>query len=74
LEIPPLSSIDDIKKKYKKKAKLVHSDKGGSDEDMAKLNWAYEVLINYIKNYKFTFSEEEILRQYPEEFLKKFKV
>jgi hypothetical protein len=41
---------------------------------MARLNWAYEVLINYIKNYKFTFSEEEILRQYPEEFLKKFKV
>jgi DnaJ-class molecular chaperone len=74
LEIPPLSTVEDIKKKYKKKAKLLHSDKGGRDEDMAKLNWAYEVLINYIKNYKFTFSEEEILRQYPEEFLKKFKV
>jgi len=72
--VPPLSTLQDINKKYKKLARKYHSDTGGNDEKMARINWAYEILKEYINNFKFTFSEEEILRQYPEEFLKKFKV
>ena len=41
---------------------------------MQEINWAYKTLIEYMQNYKFTFSEEEISKQYPEELLKKFKV
>ena len=41
---------------------------------MQKLNEAYEIIKNYIQNYKFTFSEEEISRQFPEEFIKKFRI
>jgi len=41
---------------------------------MKELNRAYEILKNYIENYKFTFNDEEIQRQYPEEFIKKFRV
>jgi len=74
LEIPPLSTMKDINKKYKLLAKKHHSDKGGSKDKIQEINWAYEVLKDYITNFKFTFSEDEILRQYPEEFLKKFKV
>jgi len=41
---------------------------------MKELNKAYETLKNYAENYKFTFSDEEIQKQYPEEFIKKFRV
>ena len=64
----------DVEKKYKKLAKKYHSDRGGADEKMKEINEAYRVLKNYIKNFKFTFSEDEIKRQYPEEFQKNFKV
>ena len=74
MRIPPLSTINDVKLQYKKLAKKFHTDLGGSNEKMQEINWAYKTLINYMKNYKFTFSEEEISKQYPEELLKKFKV
>jgi len=74
LEVPPLSSMKDINVKYRQKAKKFHSDKGGDDEEMARINWAYGVLRDYVNNFKFTFSEDEILKQYPGEFLKKFRV
>jgi hypothetical protein len=41
---------------------------------MKEINTAYKILKNYITNYKFTFSEDEIKKQYPEEFQKNFKV
>jgi hypothetical protein len=41
---------------------------------MKEINNAYRILKNYIMNYKFTFSEDEIKKQYPEEFHKNFKV
>jgi len=52
----------------------MHSDIGGDEDKMKEINWAYRVLKEYVENYRFTFSEDEILRQYPEEFLNKFKV
>jgi len=41
---------------------------------MKEINWAYEILRDYIQNYKFTFNEEEIKKQYPESFFKQYKV
>ena len=41
---------------------------------MKELNEAYQTLKEYIENYKFLFSEEEIRRQYPDEYIKKFRV
>jgi len=74
LDIKPLSTMSEITKKYKQKAKKIHSDLGGIDEEMKKLNEAYEIIKNYIQNYKFSFTEEEISKQFPEEFIKKFRV
>jgi DnaJ-class molecular chaperone len=74
LDIKPLSSIKDIEKQYKKLAKKFHSDIGGDEEKMKKINKAYKILKDYVNNYKFTFSEDEIKKQYPEEFQKNFKV
>jgi DnaJ-class molecular chaperone len=69
-----LSSVKDIEKKYKLLAKKFHSDVGGDEEKMKEINKAYKILKDYVNNYKFTFSEEEIKKQYPEEFHKNFKV
>lgn len=38
-----LSNIDDIKKAYRKKAMMLHPDKGGDAEDFKSLTEAYEV-------------------------------
>ena len=46
LELPVNSTIEDIKKSYKKKAILLHPDKGGNNEKFQKLNEAYEILSN----------------------------
>jgi len=54
--------------------KKSHPDINGDNDKITEINRAYEILKDYIKNYKFTFCEDEILRQYPDEFLKKFKV
>lgn len=38
-----LSNVDEIKKAYRKKAMLLHPDKGGDAEDFKCLTEAYEV-------------------------------
>jgi len=52
----------------------MHPDVSGENDKINEINTAYEILKEYVKNYKFSFSEEEITKQYPHEFLKKFKV
>lgn len=44
LGVPPDASADDIKGAFRRKAQQVHPDRGGSDEEMAKVNRAYAVL------------------------------
>jgi DnaJ-class molecular chaperone len=66
--------LDDINKKYRKLVKETHPDINEENDKIIEINRAYEILKDYIRNYKFTFSEDEILKQYPHEFLKKFKV
>lgn len=70
----PLSSLEDVNRKYKKLVKQSHPDINGKNDKIADINRAYEILKDYIRNYKFSFTEDEILKQYPGEFLKKFKV
>jgi DnaJ-class molecular chaperone len=65
LGLPRVVSYKDIKHRYKEISKRVHPDCGGSSEEMAKVNEAYAILKAYIENFKFSFSEEEILKQFP---------
>lgn len=44
LDVPPNSSVEDIKVQFKKKAKVYHPDKGGDPTKFALLREAYEVL------------------------------
>jgi hypothetical protein len=41
---------------------------------MKEVNKAYNILKDYIMNFKFSFSEDEIKKQYPNEFIKNFRV
>jgi curved DNA-binding protein CbpA len=46
LGVPTNATPEDIKAGYRRAARKAHPDKGGSDEKMAKVNKAYEVLGN----------------------------
>ena len=70
MEILPLSSIKDIKRQYKKLAQKYHPDVCGDTKMMEKLNYSYKILMEYCENYKFTFDEYEIKKQYPDLFYK----
>jgi len=70
LDIKPLSTVDDINKNYKRLVKKHHPDINNKNSKIIEINKAYEVLKNYIKKYRFTFSEEEIKKQYPNETLR----
>ncbi len=65
LGLPSMVSYKDIKRRYRELSKKIHPDRGGEESEMAKINEAYTVLKNYIENYRFSFSEEEILKQFP---------
>ncbi len=67
LALPVLSTKEELKSHYHALAKSVHPDYGGEHETMAKINQAYEILKTYMEEFKFTFSEEEMAKQFPEE-------
>lgn len=67
LHFPVLSTKEELKSHYRTLAKRVHPDCGGEHETMAKMNQAYEILKTYMEEFKFTFSEEEMAKQFPEE-------
>ena len=53
LDLPVNCTQEDIKKSYKKKAILLHPDKGGSNETFQQLNQAYEILSNPEKRQEY---------------------
>ena len=57
-------TFQEIKDRYKELAKEYHPDKGSDNIKMQKLNQYYKMLKNYIENYRFSFSKEEISKQY----------
>ncbi|NLY03575.1 MAG: J domain-containing protein [Campylobacter sp.] len=55
----------DLKKKYRKLSKEFHPDHDGDKEKFQNLNKAYEILSNYVENFKFEFDESEFKTQFP---------
>lgn len=68
LGLPPFITQKEIKKRYLELSKEKHPDKGGSHDTAQILNKHYRVLLEYTQNFKFSFSEEEIKKQYPKLF------
>lgn len=67
LNLPVLISLKDLKIHYRNLAKLNHPDRQGEADKMSDINSAYEVLVTYMESYRFTFSKEEISKQFPQE-------
>ncbi|MEA2048349.1 MAG: J domain-containing protein [Campylobacterota bacterium] len=65
LNLPRLISREDIKKQYYFLAKKNHPDSGGDVRKMEQLNHAYALLMKYIEEFRYTFDEEEISKQFP---------
>ncbi len=74
LSLPKLISRSDIKKQYHFLAKKNHPDLGGNVEKMEQLNQAYRLLMKYIEEFRYTFDEEEISKQFPgADYAQRFK-
>lgn len=67
LELPVLISLQDLRSRYRLMAKKYHPDINSDNKKMQKINEAYKLVKTYMETYKFTFSEEEVARQFPEE-------
>lgn len=67
LDFPMFSTKKELKECYHQRANLSHPDKGGETQKMSEINQAYEILKSYMEDFKFTFSDEEIAKQFPQE-------
>lgn len=65
LGLPVLVSFKEIKSRYHLLSRRHHPDLGGESKKMEEINSAYRILKEYIENYKFSFSDEEIEKQFP---------
>lgn len=72
LGLGEFASLKDIKRAYRKRAFLYHPDKSSSqsaegEEMMKRLNRAYKLLREYVAQYKYSFTEEDVRRAYPDD-------
>ena len=74
LQLPKLINKKDIKDQYYFLAKKNHPDVGGSSERMETLNHAYKLLLKYIEEFRYSFDDEEISKQFPgADYVQRFK-
>jgi len=65
------ATLQEIKSRHRTLVKRHHPDVGGDDgnERIRRINTAYQVLLAYCRDYRYSFSQEEFLEQRPEERL-----
>lgn len=74
LQLPKLVTKKNIKEQYHFLAKKNHPDVGGTSEEMEVINYAYKLLMQYINEFRYTFDEEEINKQFPgADYVQRFK-
>ena len=74
LSLPTLISKEDVKSQYRFLAKKNHPDIGGSPEKMEQINKAYKIVMQYIEEFRYTFDDEEISKQFPgADYVQRFK-
>jgi len=74
LALPKLISKNEIKRQYHFLAKKNHPDVGGSAERMEMLNHAYKLLLKYIEEFRYSFDDTEISKQFPgADYVQRFK-
>lgn len=66
LDLLSLTSQEHVRKKYLKLSRKYHPDmEEGSTEKFQEIREAYEILMEYMNNFRFMFSEEEFKQQNP---------
>jgi len=66
LELLSLTSKEHVRKKYLKLSRLYHPDmEDGSTEKFQEIRKAYEILTEYMDNFRFVFDENEFKQQNP---------
>lgn len=66
LDLISLRTKEDVRKKYLKLSKKYHPDmEGGSTEKFQEIRQAYEIIVEYMDNFRFVFSDEEFKQQNP---------
>ena len=64
-------TLQEIKARHRALVKRFHPDVGGGNtERIRQINAAYQVIMAYCRDYRFSFSREEFLEQRPEERLR----
>jgi curved DNA-binding protein CbpA len=73
LGIRERSTISEIKSRHRELVKRYHPDTGNVDEleTIRNINAAYRVLLDYIEEYRLSFTEEEFYEQNPEERIRR---
>jgi len=73
------ATLQEIKEAYREKVKNFHPDKAKNElekeknkEIMAQVNQAYKILLEYIKVYRFSFKEKEVMKNDPQKFMRRF--
>jgi hypothetical protein len=59
-----------IKNRHRELTRKYHPDLQGDPDGMQKLNDAASILMSYLQQYRFSFSEDEFYRQNPDERLR----
>lgn len=67
MELPVFISLKELKSRYRELARKYHPDMSNGDKMMGEINESYKVLKTYMENYRFTFSQDEVLKQFPQD-------
>jgi len=66
LDLISLRTKEDVRKKYLKLSRKYHPDmEDGSTKKFQEIQKAYEILVEYMDNFRFLFSDEEFKQQNP---------
>ena len=75
LDLPTFVTKDELKDRYRVLAKRYHPDVSEDKVKMSEINEAYELIMHYIENYRYSFDNDEISKQMPDFTLNgKFRV
>jgi DnaJ-class molecular chaperone len=65
------ATAKEMKQAYRRMAFRHHPDSsvrvGEGEETMKELNWAYKLLQDYVANYSYSFTKEDVAKTYPYE-------
>lgn len=66
-------TLAQVKRRHRDLAKGLHPDRQGerTSTDMQRFNSAAAIIMSYLENYRFSFSEEEFYSQNPDERLRR---